>query len=253
MNKNKTFWRALIMMCALPILGACASLDHQRNLNPDPNERLDEMLTENEQNRAAGKQCGEVANAKGMTVDCQRVSREVDRLYTEFPEQQRIIMANAVMQFDAGRRENAQFLLDQLLSMPGSHPEAAILRARIAVEEGNLAFAKTVLEKEINLSPEYADLYETLASIYYLEGRYKDASDQLKMATLLGAPHWRIAYHRGLLYEALKRPGDACASYQQAIERNPDFRPARARVIGMINEPACHTVIEATRTYRSGR
>ncbi len=233
------------------LLAGCASLDGQRERHPEPDERLDRMLELNESARRDGSQCQEIWSAPGQTVDCQRVQREVDRLYAEFPDHERIMMANAVMQFDAGQMQNAQFLLDQLLAKPGSHPEAGILRARIAVMEGNTRLAASVLERQITLAPDYAELRETLASVYYFEGRYSESHEALRLASLLGAPAWRVSYHRGLLHEAGLQWPLACQAYFAAIQHKPDFRPAIARLLGLSGQPECADVSQALEAYRS--
>lgn len=253
MKFHRVMLRLSIVVVALVMAGGCATLDQKRQSNPDPNDRLDTMLRENEVSRLKGSECQEVKNAKGVLVDCQRVQREVDRLYTEFPEQERVIMANAVLHYEAGRYESAQFLLDQLLSQPGRHPEAAILRARISVAEGNLTGARILLQREIALSPEYADLRDALASVYYLEGNYIEAEKQLSIAGLLGAPEWRLVYHRGLLKEARGQHEAACNAYEMSVSQKPDFRPARARLLGMIHYPECKLVLDILRARETAR
>ncbi len=232
------------------MLAGCASMDSQRERHPEPDERLDKMLQLNAAAQRDGSQCQEIWSAPGQTVDCQRVQREVDRLYAEFPNHERIIMANAVLQFEGGHLQNAQFLLDQLLAKPGSHPEAAILRARIAVMEGNTRLAATLLERQINLAPDYAELRETLASVHYLDGRYAQAHEALRLAVLLGAPVWRVDYHRGLLHEASQQMPEACQAYFSAIRHRPDFRPAVARLLGLSDQPQCGDVTRALEAYR---
>lgn len=242
--------RSCISLLLAALLGGCASMESQRERDPEPDARLDSMLELNEAAHRDGSQCREIWSAPGQTVDCQRVQREVDRLYAEFPNHERVIMANAVLQFDAGQMQNAQFLLDQLLARPGSHPEAAILRARIAVMEGNTRLAASVLQRQIALAPDYAELRETLASVHYLEGRYGEAQEALRLAALLGAPAWRIAYHRGLLHEASLQWPLACQAYFAAIQHKPDFRPAVARLLGLSHQPECGDVSQALEAYR---
>ncbi len=237
-------------LLGIGLLAGCTSMDSRREREPDPNERLDQMLALSESARREGDQCHEIWTAKGQTVDCQRVQREVDRLYAEFPGNERIMMANAVLQYESGQVQNAQFLLDQLLARPGSHPEAAILRTRIALAEGNTRFAGALLERQINLAPDYAELREAQASVFYLQGRYTDAHEALRIAQLLGAPAWRTAYHRGLLHEASQELQLACNAYYAAIQLKPDLRAAVARLLGLSGEPECGDVSEALQRFR---
>lgn len=225
-------------------LSGCASIDRMRTKYPEPNQRLDEMMQQRDQARKEGTQCFELYGIESSTTDCQRLQREVDRLYAEYPEQERIMMANAVFQYEMGRLETAQFLLDQLLSKSGPHPEAAILRSQIALSEGNITRARTVLQTQIQLAPDYAELHEALASTYYLEGQYEKAEHSLQVASVLGAAQWRLAYHRGLISEARNNPAQACRYYRDSIMDNREFRPAMARMLGLSENRQCSKIFE---------
>ncbi len=232
------------------LLGGCASTDGFRDRNPDPDTRLDLILSENLEARQRGDRCQNFPAEPGRSKDCQRLQREVARLYAEYPERERVLMANAVLQFDEGRYEAAQFLLDQLLAKPGSHPEAGILRARIALAEGNTTRARAVLEQQIRLRPDYAELHETVASAEYLDGNYEAALRSLRVAQLLGAPAWRLSYHRGLIEEARGHPDIACGHYRDATLQQSGFRPAVARMLGLSDNAACALMFEGLEASR---
>ena len=48
------------------------------------------------------------------------------------------------------------------------HPQAATLRARIALEEGNASFALTFVKQHLELSPAHAPLREMYAAALFL-------------------------------------------------------------------------------------
>nr|WP_067290496.1 hypothetical protein [Marinobacterium profundum] len=224
----------------LTVLAGCASdMDRRRTEQPDPNVRLDEMLGLYHQSVASGSACAEIWASDRGTIDCERILREVERLQVEFPNHERILMTNAVLNYETGRADKSQFLLDQLLARRGPHPEAAIMRARIAVEEGNTRLARDVLQREIMLSPSYSELREALAASFYLEGKYDEAERALAIASRLGSPQWRLDYHSGLLSEARQQWLQACKSYQHALELNAGFQPAIGRLIGLTDRPEC--------------
>ncbi len=232
--------RLAIAGLLLAFLSGCASdMDRRRTEQPDPNVRLDQMLGLYHQSVASGSACAEIWQADHGTVDCERILREVERLHVEFPNHERITMSNAVMNYQTGRADKAQFLLDQLLARRGPHPEAAILRARIAMEEGNSRLARDILLPQILLSPTYAELREALAASYYLEGKYDEAQRALGIAGRLGAPQWRLAYHGGLLSEARQQWQQACGYYQSALQLNANFTPATGRLIELAERPEC--------------
>ncbi len=247
MNFSQFLYRPLLATVAILSASGCASMEAQRNLNPDPNDRLNHMLQLDERAEQRGSQCREIWADRGKTVDCERIAREVDRLYAEFPYQQRVVLTHAFMQHDYGRRDSAQFLLDQLLGQPGSFPEAAILRSQLALAEGNMTRAKSLLKQQIKLAPDHAGLHETLSSVFYLEGQYDKSQHHLNLATILDAPDWRVTYHRGLILEAQDNTEAACHAYQGAAQLKPDFRAPIARLIGLSQHAACANSLKALR------
>ncbi len=222
---------------------ACASMTEHRASEVDPDKRLDQLVALYQEVNTQGDSCHEIQRAYRSIEDCMRIQREVERLQIEFPTHERIMMTNAVMQYQAGRTERAQYLLDQLLARPGAHPEAAILRSQLAINDGNTARAKALLKQQILLRPDYAELRETLAAAYYLEGKYDDARRTLAIAGRLGASGWRVAYHSGLLREAQKDWTGACQAYLSAVSQKPDFQQAISRLVGLSEYTACQTLV----------
>lgn len=64
-------------------------------------------------------------------------------------------------------------------------------------KRGNIPFALRFLAEQVKSSPEDAELREVYAGALYLAERWPDAKQQLSVAANLGAPAWRLAYHRG--------------------------------------------------------
>ena len=139
------------------------------------------------------------------------------------------LMANAVVAYDERQPIKAQQYLDQILAQPRSYPDAVVLRSRIAIEEGNLPFARRLLEQQIRLVPDHAGLHETFGAALYLDGQLEDATRELTSAAGLGAPGWRIAYHLGLVDEAAGRFDEALKHYAEALAGNPGWAPAQSR------------------------
>ncbi len=240
--KNLLMKRFTFVFLAIFMTG-CASMTEHRASQVDPDKRLDQLLALYQEINTQGDSCHEIQRAYSSIEDCMRIQREVERLLVEFPTHERIMMTNAVMQTRAGRTERAQYLLDQLLARPGAHPEAAILRSQLAMNDGNTARAKALLKQQILLRPDYAELRETLAAAYYLEGKYDDARRTLSIAGRLGASGWRVAYHSGLLREAQKDWAGACQAYLSAVTQKPDFQQAVARLAGLNEYTACQTMV----------
>jgi len=217
------------MLACIAALAACQSTP------PPPNphaarSRLEPLVAAWDRARAEDGGCEQRRPQETPLVDCEAVSREIARLALEFPRDPDVLLAAAVVDFERGRTEDALKTLDVLRSVRSIHPEAVVLRARIAIDEGNLRFARRLLEEQRDLVPDHAGLWELLASVAYLEGEYADADRSLDIAGRLGAPAWRLAYHRGLIAEASGRSERAARAYRACLESAPDFAPARSRL-----------------------
>lgn len=222
MMLNRRLWVA----CTVSVVSvACAKttspLAHQQCNNPD--DRLAAVLQPLEDLRANG--CSGVTGA-----ECTRLQREVERLAVICPGHVPTLLANAVLAYDDHRPALSQQYLDEILSQPRTYPDAAALRARIAIEEGNLPFARRLLEQQIKLVPDNPGLREAYAAALYLDGKMPQAIEELTMAAALGAPAWRVAYHRGLIEEASGRLAEASRYYVEALQGNPAWSPAESRL-----------------------
>lgn len=238
LKKFKQASLALLVVCST----ACVSMETHREKHPEPSDRLDQMLELYAQADFRGNECLEIWRADNATIDCERVLREVERLYLEFPNNERILMTNATLNFSAGRLSKAQFLLDELLAKPGVHPEAGILRSRIALKEGNTRLATRTLDQQIMLAPDNFALREAQAANYFFAEDYPQTKRYLSMAGRLGAPGWRIAYHLGLMAEKQEEWAQACHYYSGALEQNPGHKQTAARLIGLSEYPECRQV-----------
>ena len=161
---------------------------------------------------------------------CEALRLQVERLMIDCPSNPEVLMANALLAFQVRELTKSQQLLDQTFSLQPVYPQAAVLRARIALVEGNVPFAQRFLDQQIRQSSDYAPLRETYASALYLAKRWDDARAQLQVASRLGAPAWRVAYSLGLIDEAVGRTDDAKQRYREALEGKPGWNVAESRL-----------------------
>lgn len=214
-------------------------MDTYRAAYPEPNDRLDHVLALYKINLADGKECHDIKRPRSQTMDCARLLVELDRLVAEFPSNRRILVANAIFSYKAQRTEIAQLMLDRALAQGGSQAEAAILRARIALEQGNVTGAIQLLERQLMLAPGNLDLRSALASAYYASGEYERARNLLLSVGMKSHNPPEHHYHLGLLAEGEEDWATACAHYRQALGFESDFIPARARIIGLVRYTPC--------------
>lgn len=216
---------------ALPLLltAGCAmnSFGH-RDPECDPDVRLAELMQSYEDCMGSGRN-----DSSHVLVDCDRIHNEIERLALEFPRHVPTLFANATISWDEREPVKATRYLDTLFALEKSHPEAAVLRSRIAISDGNLSGAKRLLESQIAYRPDHASLRESLSAVLYMQHDHRGAREELDVAEALGAPAWRVAYNRGLIAEAAGENAEAQAQYEAAVEANPEFAAARSRLSGM--------------------
>jgi len=215
------------LVVASALAGACATnppLTRQQCYNPAA--QLAAVLQPFQTSCASG-------STELAAAECDRLRREIQRLALVCPSHPSTLMANAILAYDDHQPVVAQQFLDRILAQPQTYPDGAALRARIALEEGNLPFAHRLLEQQIRVAPDHAGLREAYGAVFFLEGQLQEASEQLVMAAALGAPGWRIAYHLGLIDEALGRTDEARRHFTESLAGNPAWGPAQSHLNGL--------------------
>jgi tetratricopeptide (TPR) repeat protein len=232
--KNYLSVKQLVSPVLVCMLAACSS---QSNIEQafQPNVDLDKVLAGHQINQGQIN-CDDYRHA---ISDCDALTAELAALHLRYPSHRRIMLATAVMYYEVSKIQDSQVLLDKLLGQNRPAPEAAILRAQIAMAEGSVKTARSILLKQLDMLPDHANLYEALSATYYLEGRYKKAQDVLHNANQLGATSWRISYHLGLINEGQQQFSQACYYYRQALESNAGHRGATARLLNLSLQPSC--------------
>jgi hypothetical protein len=159
--------------------------------------------------------------------------RQAENLVFRHPRHVGARMLCAIMAYEASDPITAGRHLDAVLRIAPATPDAALLRARIAVEAGNPILAQRLLTQQVALRPDHAGLRETLASVKFLTGDYAGAEQDLLNAERLGAHPARLAYNRGLLAEHRGDVSGAIAGYQQALALAPDWALPQERLKGV--------------------
>lgn len=231
-RKNLGVWGLAI---GLTFSFACAWGSQTTPKKEEPSVRVTKLLDEWMRVREDGGSCAS-GGRKYPFVDCGRIQAAIVSLGLEFPTDPEVLLVNAVIAFETHQPEQAESYLDALLEQDPSHPGAAVLRSRLALDQGNLPHALRLLNSQLTLRPDAADLREALASVYYLSGEFDAARRELVIAERLGAPAWRVAFNRGLIEEAEGRDDLAIEYYQKALKEDPHYQPARSRLRGLESE-----------------
>jgi predicted Zn-dependent protease len=216
----------MLMTVALAITGtSCAKSILTQYECHHPDHLFRAWLERFEESRARG--C--FSSSPGSPM-CTGLLREIEHLSAICPGHPPTLLAGAIVAYEARQLVKAQHFLDQIFEHPVIHPDAATLRARIAIEEGNLPFARRLVEEQIQLTPDHAGLREVHGAALYLSGRLDEARRELQAALAFGAPEWRVAYHLGLVEESAGNIPAAIVQYTAALSRNPGWRAAQSRL-----------------------
>ena len=208
--------------------------------NPhDAGARLSDLVERWREIRGNGWSCEERAPTETPIVDCQRVRRELEGLALEFPRNVPVLLANAVVSFQAKQFARSQMHLDALFELEPVQPDAAVLRTRLAVREGNLRFARRFIDEQIELTPDHSELREARAAVRYLARDLAGAARDLETARSLGAPEARVVYHQGLVAEAAGRLEEAERHYRRAaaLQSGPSQAASRLRALRLGADP----------------
>jgi tetratricopeptide (TPR) repeat protein len=233
------FAKTLCVLSILFALVACTSMDGYRDAIADPDDRLDDLLILIEYQDSLDNECLDIDRPLSAVGDCGRIVVEAERILSDFPTHERTMMTLSILYYQMNRLDRAQYVLDQLLNIPGAKPEAAILRAMIALKDGNVKLAASVLTRQILLAPENDELRSALASVYYSQGEIQRARTVLNMSNETNKNQWLLSYHNGLLAETEKDWLAACSLYSSALRMQPNFGPARSRVIALAEFTDC--------------
>lgn len=225
---HKRFLRWTLLAAGLVLLGGCASKTKMVwNQCVAPEAALRKIWASWQKIASAEEGCHSDPERGGR---CAQLEREIQHIADLCPHYPPALTGAAAVAYSQKRYPEAQRYLDRTLALQPIYPGAAAMRARIAMEEGNFPFALRFLSERIQLSPDDSQLREVYAAALYFSGKTEEAKAQLRSAALLGAPGWRIAYHRGLMEEAGGEFLEAENSYEEALRQRVGWRPPQSRL-----------------------
>ncbi len=226
-------WHGIPLMGLLVVFG-CASMNNEL-LPEEPDIRLRALLEKWDRVHDLGGSCAS-GGRKYPYVDCGRIQAEIERLAADYPSNPEILLANAVIAYQTRQPQKAASYLDSLIGKGPADSGAIVLRSRIAIQDGNLPFARRLLEQQVDLAPDASELREALASVYHLLGEFALAERELQVSERLGAPPWRVDYNRGLIAESQGDPEAAIGFYEKCLAENPGWEKAKSRLRGLESE-----------------
>lgn len=133
-----------------------------------------------------------------------------------------------------GNNENivqAAELIDEVLKIQPDYVPAYIQAARATIKGGHivsyeftggtLELAEKILLQARELQPDYADVYELLGNVYFLEGRMDTALEALDKATQLKSSNPFLHINYGSIYQKLQKYELADQQFQLVVDLGP--------------------------------
>jgi tetratricopeptide (TPR) repeat protein len=208
------------------IMSGCAT-QPQKLVKFDANNELVSIMARYNVSTRDSMNCAE---RFGSQIDCMTLLDELEQLMSHAPGNSKVMTITALLQYQLGRTLESQYTLDQVLAIPKPAPEAAILRARLALQHGNFALVKRIISNQIGMLPSYGPLYEILALNYYLQGQYPKALAELDKSRMMSSDTWSTDYHYGLIHQVMENTASACAAFEQVLTVNPDHTASKSRL-----------------------
>lgn len=160
----------------------------------------------------------------------------VGRVYTQaarHPSHVPTLVAAGTLALEDGYSARAEQFFGRVIRLDPAHAEARMLRARIAVDDGNLGLASDLIEEGIAYRPDESRLHEAAAWVFYLSENFELAHEALDRASRLDAPMWRVYFNRGLIEERRGNHQAALMHYRDCLSNRPGYEPAEMRRAGL--------------------
>ena len=228
MISTQRLLRLLLVVSFCHVIVGCSLFDPNRvHRRENPEAALPNLIERWENAREAEDERG------SRFIRSENIRFEIEKLAFENPRHVPTLLACAVIAFESGDTISSINFLDDVFAVEAAHADAAILRSRLALSQGNAPYARKLLDDQVKLLPDRGELRAAHAGVAYLQGDYEAARASLAAARRLGAEEWRIAYNQGLVEEAAGNRSEAARQYGICLEFKPGFEPAQSRLNGL--------------------
>ena len=144
-----------------------------------------------------------------------------DRAILRAPTNPRPYTEASRFEFSAGNIEDGKKLLDYALAIKPKHAPALIIRAQLAIKEGDLDKALTDTRDAVIANPNDVGALFQLGYLEYLARHPEEARLALERAVSLNNYYSDAKYYLGLVYYDLGEKDKAREQFQEVLELNP--------------------------------
>lgn len=125
--------KALFLLLIALVMTGCASQQKFIGEIEDPEQEVTRLIEHELTNIQSGEYCR--PDPQSPFNGCDGALQRLTQLFTRFPDYERLQLALAVSYQARNKNREAQYYLDLLLKKDRPRPEAAILAAKLAMEE----------------------------------------------------------------------------------------------------------------------
>jgi tetratricopeptide (TPR) repeat protein len=96
-------------------------------------------------------------------------------------------------------------------------------QAVVAMNAGDNKSSLNILNRVINIYPNYAEAWNKRATLNFMIGRYDESLADIDKVLELEPRHFGALSGRGMIYQAQEKWGDALAAFREALKINPNM------------------------------
>ncbi len=147
----------------------------------------------------------------------------LEKALTSSPENTDVLFSLAVSYERTDRREKAEELLGKILSINPEDSEALNYLGYMWAEKGKrLEEAEAMIVKALELSPDNGYYIDSIAWVYYQQGLYEKALQEMQRSVELVQDDPVVFEHLGDIYHELGRVDESREAWQKSLELDPD-------------------------------
>ena len=207
----------------IPVLIRLAELSFAKKEYDECDSLIRRVLALDPINLEAATLSARLKLAKGQT---DKAVAELERVVQTRPRsaqaQYQLALAR-LLNKDAG---NAMTTLRQVLTLEPNFFDAALLLAELHLNRGEYASAVSLLTPFTKQKPVGERAQMLLARASREQGKWDDALNRYRELREAGSKNPMVPYDIGLILRYQKKPAEARAAYEQALELAPDYLPA---------------------------
>jgi tetratricopeptide (TPR) repeat protein len=148
--------------------------------------------------------------------------------------------ALAVDRLNAGRLDDAESLLVEILSTDHDHLDALQTLAGLRYRRGDASGAEELFRRAVGIAPRLGHLHASLGAVLTAQGRLEEAADSLRLAMSLDSGNPQILVHLAVVLNQQGQQEQAVDTYRKAIALQPDFPDAYNNLGTLLMRLGCH-------------